>query len=111
MSTEKISTERMSAERIKSNLLILSHQVGTEVKNIIGKTFTAVMDKLPKNADQFIIFDLGEVEFEEAKKISNEIYTLGHDIILDREAEVTVKRRKLNDSQLDNLVAKIIKVG
>ena len=44
-------------------------------------------------------------------KISNEIYSIGHDAILDREAEITVKKRKLNDSQLDNLVAKIIKVG
>ena len=32
MSTEKISTE------IKSNLLISSYQIGSEVKNIIGKT-------------------------------------------------------------------------
>ena len=48
---------------------------------------------------------------KERKMISNEIYSIGHDAILDREAEITVKKRKLNDSQLDNLVAKIIKVG
>lgn len=101
----------MSTEKIKSNLLISSYQVGNEVKNIIGKTFTAVVDKLPKNVDQYIVFNLGEVEFDDAKKISNEIYSIGHDVILDREAEIMVKKRKLNDSPLDNLVAKIIKVG
>lgn len=105
-----MSTEKISAE-IKSNLLISSYQIGSEVKNIIGKTFTAVVDKLPKNVDQYIVFSLGEVEFNDAKRISNEIYSIGHDAILDREAEITVKKRKLNDSQLDNLVAKIIKVG
>ena len=106
-----MSAERISTEKIKSNLLISSYQIGTEVKNIIGKTFTAVVDKLPKNVDQYIVFNLGEVKFDDAKRISNEIYSIGHDAILDREAEITVKKRKLNDSQLDNLVAKIIKVG
>lgn len=101
----------MSAEKIKSNLFVSSYQIGNEVKNIIGKTITAVVDKLPKNIDQYIVFNLGEVEFDDAKRISNEIYAIGHDAILDREAEIAVKKRKLNDSQLDNLVAKIIKVG
>ena len=105
MSTEKISTE------IKSNLLISSYQIGSEVKNIIGKTFTAVVDKLPKNADQYIVFNLDEVKFDDAKRISNEIYSIGHEVILNREAEIMVKKRKLNDSQLDRIVSKIIKVG
>ena len=61
-----MSTEKISAE-IKSNLLISSYQIGSEVKNIIGKTFTAVVDKLPKNVDQYIVFNLGEVEFNDAK--------------------------------------------
>lgn len=101
----------MSTEKIKSNLYVSSYQIGNEVKNIIGKTITAVVDKLPKNVDQYIVFNLGEIEFDTAKRISNEIYAIGHDVILDREAEIVVKKRKLNDSQLDNLVAKIIKVG
>ena len=94
-----MSTEKISAE-IKSNLLISSYQIGSEIKNIIGKTFTAVVDKLPKNAEQYIVFSLGEVKFDDAKKkISNEIYSLGHEVILNfREAEITVKKRKLNDS-------------
>ena len=58
-----------------------------------------------------IIFNIFDKKFNDAKRISNEIYSIGHDAILDREAEITVKKRKLNDSQLDNLVAKIIKVG
>ena len=69
------------------------------------------MDKLPKSADQHIIFDLNDSEFDEVKKISNEIYSLGHEVILNREAEIMVKKRKLNDSQLDRIVSKIIKVG
>ena len=47
----------------------------------------------------------------EAKRISNEIYSIGHEVILNREAEIMVKKRKLNDSQLDRIVSKIIKVG
>ena len=105
-----MSTEKISAE-IKSNLLISSYQIGSEFIFLIGKTYTEVDDKLTKNAEQYIVFNLGEVKFDDAKRISNEIYSIGHDAILDREAEITVKKRKLNDSQLDNLVAKIIKVG
>ena len=105
-----MSTEKISAE-IKSNLLISSYQIGSEIKNIIGKTFTAVVDKLPKNVDQYIVFNLGEVKFDDAKRISNEIYSIGHEVILNREAEIMVKKRKLNDSQLDRIVSKIIKVG
>ena len=89
----------MSTEKIKSNLLISSYQIGSEVKNIIGKTFTAVVDKLPKNVDQYIVFNLGEVKFDDAKRISNEIYSIGHDAILDREAEITVKKRKLDQEK------------
>ena len=104
-----MSVEKKSVQN--SGLLILSCSVNNEIKNHIGKSYSSLMDKLPKTADQHIIFDLNNYEFDEVKKISNDIYSLGHDAILDREAEITVKKRKLNDSQLDNLVAKIIKVG
>ena len=94
-----------------SGLLILSCLVNNEIKNHIGKSYSSLMDKLPKTADQHIIFDLNDSEFDEVKKISNEIYSIGHEVILNREAEIMVKKRKLNDSQLDRIVSKIIKVG
>ena len=94
-----------------SSLSILSCSVNNEIKNYIGKSHSNLMEKMPKNAGQYIIFDLGDSEFDEVKKISNEIYSIGHEDILDREAEVMVKKRKLNDSQLDRIVSKIVKVG
>ena len=104
-----MSVEKKSVQN--SGLLILSCSVNNEIKNHIGKSYSSLMDKLPKTADQHIIFDFNNYDFDEVKKISNEINSIGHNAILDREAEITVKKRKLNDSQLDNLVAKIIKVG
>ena len=104
-----MSVEKKSVQN--SGLLILSCLVNNEIKNHIGKSYSSLMDKLPKIADQHIIFDLNDSEFDEVKKISNEIYSIGHDAILDREAEIMVKKRKLNDSQLDRIVSKIIKVG
>ena len=104
-----MSVEKKSVQN--SGLLILSCSVNNEIKNHIGKSYSSLMDKLPKTADQHIIFDLNNYEFDEVKKISNEIYSLGHEVILNREAEIMVKKRKLNDSQLDRIVSKIVKVG
>ena len=104
-----MSVEKKSVQN--SGLLILSCLVNNEIKNHIGKSYSRLMDKLPKSAEQHIIFDLNDSEFDEVKKISNEIYSLGHEVILNREAEIMVKKRKLNDSQLDRIVSKIVKVG
>ena len=104
-----MSVEKKSVQN--SGLLILSCLVNNEIKNHIGKSYSSLMDKLQKSADQHIIFDLNNYEFDEVKKISNEIYSLGHEVILNREAEIMVKKRKLNDSQLDRIVSKIVKVG
>ena len=45
------------------------------------------------------------------RKFHLKFSSLGHEVILNREAEIMVKKRKLNDSQLDRIVSKIIKVG
>ena len=67
-----MSVEKKSFQN--SGLLILSCLVNNEIKNHIGKSYSSLMDKLPKSADQHIIFDLNDSEFDEVKKISNEIF-------------------------------------
>ena len=67
-----MSVEKKSVQN--SGLLILSCLVNNEIKNHIGKSYSSLMDKLPKSADQHIIFDLNNYEFDEVKKNKYKVF-------------------------------------
>lgn len=90
-------------------MFLLSIKKGQNVQNILGKNQKNLLEKLPKDAEEFLLYNFYDREYAQVIEASNILLSHTWDEILEADTMHIVKGK--SQSVLGELVSKIVRIG